>query len=278
MNNGPRSFLLWISVPLSIVLAATGFQAFWPAIYRQEKPASAVGAVTSDIFGLCVVLPTLVLSAVLARRGSLSALLVWTGPLGFLTYNFLIYAFAVHFNAMLPAYCAVLGLSFYGLMGVREVLLPGEVAKTYGPAAPRRSIAATFILLAVVAGADELKEIVSAISAGQVPASVTEAGQRTNPIHVLDLSFLLPALVIAAVMLLRQKETAFTLAPVLSVVLILIGLEVTAMVVALVRGGLAGDSGPAVFFGMSTALLGVLLVWYLHRPERGRTEEPGGLA
>jgi hypothetical protein len=264
-------------VPLSIVLAATGLQVFWPGIYWQEKPASVAGGVASDILDLCLVLPTLVVTTMLARRGSLCALLVWTGTLGFLSYNFLIYAFAVHFNAMFLAYCAVLGLSFYGLMGVREFLVPDEVAKTYSPGAPRRSIAATFILLAVVAGAGELKEIVVAIHAGQTPASVTETGQLTNPVHVLDLCFLLPALVIAAVMLLRRKEMGFTLAPVLSVVLILISLEVITMIVVLVRRGLASDSSPAVFFAASAALLAVLLGWYLH-PKRKGTKQAGMLS
>jgi hypothetical protein len=277
MNKSLRSFLLWISVPLCIVLAATGLQIFWPGIYSHEKPVSAAGAVASDILDLCLVLPTLVVATMLASRGSLCALLVWTGTLGFLTYNFLIYAFAVHFNAMFLAYCVVLGLSFYGLMGVREFLVPDEVAKTYSPGAPRRSIAVTFIFLAVTAGANEVKEIVMAIHAGQTPASVTETGLSTNPIHVLDLCFLLPALVIAAVMLLRRKAIGFTLAPVLIVLLILISFEVITIMVVTVRRGLSSDYSPVVNFGAAGALLAVLLGWYLY-PKRKRTEQAGMLS
>ncbi|MGA2181945.1 MAG: hypothetical protein ABSH47_02870 [Bryobacteraceae bacterium] len=277
MNKRLRSFVLWISVPLCVVLAVTGLGAFWPGIYWREKPASVVGGVVSDILDLCLILPTLVVTTVLARRGSLCALLVWIGTLGYLCYNFPIYVFEVHFNAMFPAYCAVMGLSFYGLMGVREFLVSGEVAKTYSPGAPRRSIAAAFILLALSAAVGELKEIVVAIHAGQIPANAAAAGQFTDPIHVLDLCFLLPALVIAAVMLLRRKEMGFTLAPVLSVVLILISIEVIAMVVVPVEKGFAGDLTPAIGFAVAAALFAVLLGWYLY-PKRKAAEQAGMLS
>lgn len=269
MNERLRPFLLRISVPLCVVLAATGLQVFWPGVYWRETPTSAAGGLASDIVDLFLVLPTLVISTLLARRGSLSAVLFWTGTLGFLAYNFVIYAFAVHFNAMFLAYCAVLGLSFYGLLGVREFLVPEEVAKTYSDGAPRRSIAVTFILLAIITAAMELKEIVVAIHAAQVPASAAGVGQRTNPIHVLDLCFLLPALVIAAVLLLRRKEMGFTLAPVLSVVLILISLDVITIIIVLAKRGLASDSSPAVFFGAAGALVAVLLGWYFHPKRQG---------
>ncbi len=131
MNPRLRSFVLWISVPLCIVLAVTGLQLFWPGIYWRETQFGAAGAQASDLIDLSLILPVLIVSTVLAVRGSLSALLVWAGTLGYLTYNFLIYAFEVRFNAMFLAYCAVLGLSFYGLIGVREFLAPDEVAKRY---------------------------------------------------------------------------------------------------------------------------------------------------
>ncbi len=274
MNEKLHSFLLWISVPLCIVLAATGLQVFWPGIYSHEIHPSAAGALASDLVDLCAILPLLVVTTVLARRGSLRALLAWIGTLGFLTYNFVIYAFDVHFNAMFLAYCAVLSLSFYGLMGVREFLVPGEIAKVYRHGAPRISIAVVFLLLAVLTAMHEVKDIVSAIHAGQVPVTIAGNGQLTDPIHVLDLCFLLPAMVIAAVMLLRRKEMGFTLAPVLCVMLILISIEVIAIVAVSVKKGLMSDWSPAVSFAVPGALMAALLGWYFY-PKRKVTEQAG---
>jgi hypothetical protein len=57
----------------------------------------------------------------------------------------------------------VLGLSFYGLIGMREFLGPDEVAKRYTVGAPRRTTAVTFLVLTAITAAGELKEIVTAI-------------------------------------------------------------------------------------------------------------------
>ena len=267
MNPRLRSFVLWISAPLCIALAATGLQVFWPGVYWRETRLGAAGALASDLIDLSLVLPVLAGATLLAVRGSLSALLVWTGTLGYLTYNFLIYTFEVRFNAMFLAYCAVLGLSFYGLIGVREFLAPDEVAKRYAlgapwRAAPRRTTAVAFLLLAALAAFGELKEIVTAIYAGQTPASIT-AGQATNPIHVLDLCFFLPVVVTAAILLLRRKAMGFTLAPALMVTMILISLEVITMMAVFARKGLPSSPEPVISFGVSATVLTALLVWFL---------------
>jgi hypothetical protein len=262
MNPKLRSFVLWISVPLCVVLAVTGLQVFWPGIYRETRVAAG-GALASDLLDLCVVLPVLAVATLLAVRGSVPALLVWTGTLGFLTYNFLIYAFAVHFNAMFLAYCAVLGLSFFGLVGIREFLEPEEVAKPYASGAPRKTTAVTLLFVAVTAAFGEVKEIVTAIHAGQVPASITEAGQLTNPIHVLDLCFFLPVMATVAVLLLRRKPMGFTLAPALMVTMILISLEVLTIMAVFARNGLPVDPAPLISFGSAGVFLTVLLTWFL---------------
>ncbi len=273
MNATLRRFILCISIPLCIVLAITGLQVFWPGIYRETRIAAG-GAFASDLIDLFLVVPVLALSTLLAVRGSFSALLVWIGTLGFLVYNFLIYAFAVHFNPMFLAYCAVLGLSFYGLIGIRELLPFDEVAKRYTSGTPRRTTAIAFLFIAVSTVFGEVKEIVTAIHAGQIPARITEAGQLTNPIHVLDLCFLLPAVAIAGILLLRRKPLGFIMAPVLMVTLILIAIEVVTIVFVFYRNGLPLGVEPLILFGVTGVFLTVLLVWSLrptHKAARHAT-------
>ena len=272
MSPSLRPFLLWISIPLCIVLAITACGAFWPAgySYGPEKTLSVAGGVASDIVDLFVVLPVLVLSTIFARRGSLRAALIWTGTLGFLFYNFLIYAFAVHFNPMFLAYCAVLGLSFYGWITALGYLSPDEVAQKFSSRAPRIPIISVFLFIAVSAAWREITDIVAAIRSGQTPAAIAQTGQFTDPIHVIDLCFLLPALVIAAVLLLRRKEKGLVLAPVLSVVIILISIEVVAIILVMINKGLSSDYRPAVSFGATGALVTALLIWYF-RPRRNPT-------
>jgi hypothetical protein len=70
-----------------------------------------VQAVGQDWANLAVA-ALLLAGAFLARRGSVRGYLVWLGALVYLAYAFAIYAFAVHFGLLFPAYVAVLGLSF----------------------------------------------------------------------------------------------------------------------------------------------------------------------
>ncbi len=263
MNPKVRSFVLWIGVPLCLVLAATGLQLFWPGVYWREAQASVAGALASDMVDLFLVFPILAIATIFTARGSRPALLIWMGTLGFLVYNFLIYVFEVHFNAMFLAYCAVLGLSIHGLLGMRECLDPEEIAKTYDARVPRKTTAVAFLVLAVLAAGGEVKEIVRAIRAGTVPPSVVETGQRTDPIHVLDLCFLLPLVATAGILLLRRRPMGYVLAPALMVTLVLISLEVITILVVFESRGLPANPAPLISFGVCAVSFTALLVWFL---------------
>ena len=59
-----------------------------------------------------------------------------------------------------------------------------------------------------------LGDIVTALALHSTPPSVQEAGVPTNPVHVIDLSIVLPLHVIAGVALLRRRPLGYVLAPV----------------------------------------------------------------
>jgi SAM-dependent methyltransferase len=231
-------------VPLVVLVALTGWAGlFWPSTYGRETTSWATQAIGGDVVNLFVVAPLLLLAALGLHRGSLPARLVWLGTLGYLLYNFLIYCFAVHFNALFLVYCTVLGLSFFGFVGGALPLDPSAVAAAYGSRAPVRTTAIVFLLMASMTTVQWVREIVDAIVSGQVPRSVVETGLPVNPIWVLDLCFLLPALAVTGVLLLRRRPLAFVLAPTLLVVLALISAELVAIGTAMLRAGLSHGYG-----------------------------------
>lgn len=262
IQEGGR-FVLGVSVPLAGLLTVTAWAGlFWPSTYAQEKPLWAAEGMGGDAVNLFVIVPVLLASALLAQRGSASARLIWMGTLTCILYNSVIYALGVHFNALFLVYCGVLGLSFYGLVGSLGSLPVSEIARAYGPRAPVKIMAAVLFLMAVVPAAQWLREIIPAQLAGRAPASVTDVGLPTNPVYVLDLALLLPGLFIAAVMLLRRKALAFTLAPVLLVFLILMSLALAGMLVGMVlKGFVNGYFQPALFVGLAAGFA-VLLARY----------------
>ena len=260
-------FTLWVSFALALLVALAACAGlFWASTYAQEKPLWAAMGMGGDAVNLLVIVPVLLASGSLARKGSVPACLVWIGTLVFLLYNFFIYAMAVHFNPVFPVYCAVLGLSFFGLVGFLPALSISEIAGRYGQRAPVKTTAAALFLIALVFGVQWLREIIPALGSGQAPKGVAELGLLTNPVHVLDLSFVLPANVITALLLLRRKPVAFTIAPVLLVFSTLMPVALVGMIVAMVLKGLSKDYAPAAIFAAMAAALAVLLARFLRGP------------
>jgi len=220
---------LWVSLPLAVLVAITASAGlWWPPTYARESALWAAEGMGGDAVNLAVIVPVLLLAAGLTQRGSVAARLVWMGTLVFLQYNFAVYATAVHFNALFLAYCGILGGSFYALVGSLPSLSPSDVAGAYGPRAPVKTMAAVLGLIGLVFAALWLGEIIPALISGQTPKSITDTGLFTNPVHVLDLSFVLPALIVTAIQLLRRRAVAFVLAPVLMVFCVLMTVAIAA--------------------------------------------------
>ena len=254
---------LWVSLPLALLVAITACAGlWWPPTYARDSALWAAEGRGGDAVNLVVIVPVLLAGAGWAQRGSISARLVWMGTLVFLLYNFVIYAVAVHFNALFLAYCGILGGSFYALVGSFPSLSPADVAGAFGRRAPVRTMAAVLGLIGLVFAALWLREIVPALISGQTPKSITDAGLFTNPVHILDLSFVLPGLIVTAIQLLRRKAMAFVAAPVLMVFCILMTVAIAGMMGAMRLTGFAADYSMAAFFLASAAGCTVLLVRY----------------
>jgi hypothetical protein len=82
-----------------------------------------------------------------------------------------------------------------------------------------------------------LAEDLPATIRGVAPTTLTEVGLMTNPIHVLDTAFLLPACIVSGLGLIRGKSWGYLFAPVLMLTLatITVGI-VTIMIVAIADG------------------------------------------
>ena len=200
-------------------LAAVG------TIYGHETAAFVDQAIAQDIVNLAIVSPAIIVSALLARRGSLTAYLAWLGAMAFTVYNYVIYTLSIHVGPLFLAWVAVLGLSLYALIGGLAALDPRSVAARF-VTAPRRTVGWFLIVVAALFCGLWLTGIIPALLAGQVPAAARDLGLPSNPVHVLDLAFYLPATFTAGVLLLRNRARGYVLAPALLGFLTLTGLPI----------------------------------------------------
>jgi hypothetical protein len=127
------------------------------------------------------------------------------------------------------------------------------------------------MLIAVMVAVMWLAEELRALVGGTAPPSVVQFETPTNIVHVFDLGVVLPAMVLAAVMLLRDRPWGYVLAGMLLVKATTIGLWVVVMVWFSARQGFAAPPAYTAFFVLLTALGGVL-AWRFTGVREGRRQ------
>jgi len=255
---------LWLSI-VAALLAMVGnvIALAVNRVYAGLTPAFLPQALAQDIANLALASPALIVFSVLALRGSLRAYLLCLGVLTFTVYNYVIYTFSVPFGPLFLLWVAVLGLCIYALIGGVTAVDQSAVQSNFS--SPRAIIVVAWFLIVTAVFFDFLwlSEDIPALLSGNTPQSVKDMGVPTNPIHILDLAFFLPAVIVTSVLILRQKPLGYTLAPSFIVFLILTGVPILITPFVQAARGEAAAWGVVVPIGILTAALVGLLAWLL---------------
>jgi hypothetical protein len=171
--------------------------------------------------------------------------------------------FSIPFGPLFLLWVAVLGMCIFALSGGVIAVDHRAVAACFVNRRAVTVVAWFLIVIALLFGLLWLSEDVPALLAGVRPQSVSDLALPTNPVHILDLAFFLPAVIGTGVMLLRQRPFAYTVAPGFIVFLILTGLPILITpAVQTVRGETTGWGVVGSLGIITLALLG-LLVWLI---------------
>lgn len=254
---------LWLSVPIVVLgLAAAAAGLLGRDTYARETANWAGQAVGQDIANVAAYVVLGVL-ALLAARGSVSAYLAWTGLLAYSVYTFAIYAFSIHFGRFFLMYVAVLGLSVYALVGGLSAIDRGSVKATFSASAPVRSTAILLIAIGAAFYLLWLSEIIPTIWSGGIPEALKDAGLPTSPVHVIDLAILLPGSILAGILLLKDSEWGYVLAPTLLGCFVFLSVGIVAAMLVLRGRGEAASMGVAAGVSVLTLLEAIFLVRFL---------------
>ena len=181
--------------------------------YSRETENWAAQAIAQDLVNL-LAFSSLVVLAIFAVRGSLRAYLAWLGVVAYSAYTYAIYAFALHFGPLFLVHVGVFGLSIYALIvGVMRIDYE-LLKKAFEADVPRRFTASLVLAIGAFFYLLWLSIVAPSLLAGDTPEEVVNAGLLTNPVHVLDMAVLLPAMLLAGVCLMRQRAIGYLLAPV----------------------------------------------------------------
>ncbi|HEV3484468.1 MAG TPA: hypothetical protein VG106_03605, partial [Vicinamibacterales bacterium] len=245
---------LWLSLAaaaLGVVASIAGISA--DRIYARETQQWESQAIAQDIVNL-IAYPLLAVFVVLATRGSLRAYLAWLGTLVFSVYTYAVYAFAIHFGPLFLVYVAILGLSAYALIGGMTAIDPAALKQAFREPTPHRLIGRFLATLGSVFALLWLSIEIPAALRDQAPDDLVDVGLFTNPIHVLDLSLLLPAVIAGGVLLSRGRPLGYLLGPMFLVALALLSAGIVSIgIVADARG--EPSAWPVVITQALTVLL-----------------------
>jgi hypothetical protein len=219
--------ILILSLPLAILVGFIScISLYTPGFYQLESINWQAQSIGQDIMDLFLVNPVLLISAALAYGGSRIAKFIWAGTNLYLVYIFVIYAFDVHFNVLFYGYCLGLGFSFYSMIYFLYSEMFSPEPDQQEITATTRTISVYFIATAILFYILWLSDILTAMLYNTVPGSLSAAGLPTNPVHVLDLAIILPALCGTGILLWRGHKIGFLLAPVMLVFTLLMNFTI----------------------------------------------------
>lgn len=261
MKNNYTRNILYISLLLTtlvIIVSCVGL--FTPGFYLQETRNWQAQAIGQDIFDLFLCTPVLLVSAILAYRGNTSAALILAGTIIYLIYTFLIYCFAVHFNNLFIIYCLILGLSFYSIVYFFYIQSKQPFFISIKKPTLIKMTGIYFIVISTSFYGLWLSEIIPATLKNYVPQTLIDTGLLTNPVHVIDLSVILPGIFIIGILLLKKKTSALLLAPVFLTFFILMDTTIGMLMMIMEQKGLEADLFIAAIMG-GLALFSLILLW-----------------
>lgn len=263
MKKNQMKTITVLSILLAVSLAVVSYLgAFDPLTYVRDSASMGAQGIGQDMVDLFFVVPLLLLSLFFARKSSRIWTLILAGTLFYIMYSFIIYAFGVNFNQLFLLYCSTLGLSLFAFWVLVMELNKQDVQSWFNESRITKTIAIYFIIVAAMFYLLWFKDVVPAIINNTVPATVSDYDLLVNPVHVIDIAFALPGLIIVALLLFKKHNLGYIFAPVGLVFTIILTFALVGMVIMLKVKDVSDDTSVAGIFLMLSAISTVLLVLF----------------
>ena len=211
---GPAHGLSAVIAALATAASATGLLV--DRLYRDNDFVTATWR-GADLVTLVVAVPVLVASLILSMRGSRRGRLVWLGMLNYTLYTYAFYLFGAAFNKLFLVYAGLVALSILALVFALPNLDVGGIGRDFGAETPITWVSGWMIALALGLGGLWIGQSLAFVATGDVPGIVEKTGHPTNVVFALDLTLLVPFLVLGAVWLRQRRPWGYALAAILNV-------------------------------------------------------------
>jgi hypothetical protein len=256
-GEGPREFT---------TIRGETVRLFGTGLYEHDTVFFGAGFAGQDGTVLFVGVPLLILSAVLAHRGSARSRVFLTGTLGYFLYVYASMALGAAYNRLFLVYVALFSASLFAFVwAFSSVNL--DALGAHLRVMPQRGV----VVFMFVAGGMTLfawgVPLVEALVESRAPDRI--ASYTTMVTCVLDLAISTPATILCAILVLRNRPLGYVIASPLLTIIILLAPQILLSTAFQRRAGveltLTETVGPVSGF----IVLGMVATWLLVRMLRG---------
>jgi hypothetical protein len=199
---------------LATVASAGGF--FLPGLYRDNLLIRSAWR-GNDLATLLVAIPGMVVALLLSLRGSSRAHLIWLGTLAYMLYNYAFYLFGAAFNQFFLLYVAIFTFSILALVFSLPQVPAQELSQAFARRTPVRWVAGYMLVVGLGVGGLWIGMSAGFLWTGKVPQPIVASGHPTGVVFALDLSLMVPGMLLGGLWLFRRRPWGYVLAAIMNV-------------------------------------------------------------
>jgi len=211
MNGAKYKTATVLSIIVTVIAAVTSAAGLLVGGTYRDAASDVAVFRGNDLVTLVVSVPLLVVGMALARRASARGALLWLGMLAYQLYNYAFYLFGTAFNRWFIAYAALFSVSLFALIYALPRLDVNAIAQGFKDKTPVKWVAGFMLFFAVPWGLMVLSRPLSYIFTGVLPEGI----ERIKLVFALDLSLMVPFMILGAVLLLKRRPWGYVLASIM---------------------------------------------------------------
>lgn len=232
-------------------------------LYANDSLSVVAQGKASDLVTLVMAVPALLVSAWLARRGSIKGRLALVGILGYFLYTYLSYVFLWTYNPLFVVYVALMSASLFAFILGLSGLNPDHLKQSFSNRLPVKFIGG---LQWVIGGLLLMlwgSKIVTSLLSGQAPVGLEH--YTTLVIQAMDLGLVVPVALLSGTLLMRRQVWGYLLSSVMLIKGFAMLTAITAMMLNMALQRVAIDPiEVVVFVGFDGLMISGLIVLFKH--------------
>jgi len=189
---------------------------FFEGVYRDNKLIISVMR-ANDIVTLFIAVPIMLISLFFTIKNSFKARLVWIGTLFYMLYNFMFYLYGVAFNRFFLLYIFLFTASAYSIIFALIKTDVKLIANKFSTKTPTKLISGFMMFFSLLLGGLWVGMSMSYLFTGKIPQTVIDSGNPTAIVFATDLSVLIPAIVLGAILLWKKRNWGYILSTIMMV-------------------------------------------------------------